>query len=125
MKRARQDIISEVRAKVPALNLKMNGEPLVYLDNAATTQKPSQVLDFLGDAFVIRNANVHRSMYELSDLSTTAYENAREKTRSFINAPSRENVIFTSGTTASINLVASCFCQKFVGRGDVIGDKAD
>ncbi len=120
MKRARQDIISEVRAKVPALNLKMNGEPLVYLDNAATTQKPSQVLDFLGDAFVIRNANVHRSMYELSDLSTTAYENAREKTRSFINAPSRENVIFTSGTTASINLVASCFCQKFVGRGDVI-----
>ena len=120
MKRARQDIISEVRAKVPALNLKMNGENLVYLDNAATTQKPSQVLDFLSDALVTRNANVHRSMYELSDFSTMAYENAREKVRSFINAPSRENVIFTSGTTASINLVATCFCQRFVGRGDVI-----
>ena len=120
MKRARHDIITEVRARVPALNLKMNGENLVYLDNAATTQKPSQVLDFLSDALVTRNANVHRSMYELSDFSTMAYENAREKVRSFINAPSRENVIFTSGTTASINLVATCFCQRFVGRGDVI-----
>lgn len=120
MKRARHDIITEVRARVPALNLKMNGENLVYLDNAATTQKPSQVLDFLSDALVTRNANVHRSMYELSDFSTMAYENAREKVRSFINAPSRESVIFTSGTTASINLVATCFCQRFVGRGDVI-----
>ena len=120
MKRARHDIITEVRARVPALNLKMNGENLGYLDNAATTQKPSQVLDFLSDALVTRNANVHRSMYELSDFSTMAYENAREKVRSFINAPSRENVIFTSGTTASINLVATCFCQRFVGRGDVI-----
>lgn len=105
---------------VPALSLRMNGQPLVYLDNAATTQKPSQVLDFLSDALRERNANVHRSMYELSDLSTTAYENAREKVRSFINAPARENVIFTSGTTASINLVAACFCQRFVGKGDVI-----
>jgi cysteine desulfurase/selenocysteine lyase len=120
MERTREDIISEVRAMVPALSLRMNGQPLVYLDNAATTQKPSQVLDFLNDALKERNANVHRSMYELSDLSTTAYENAREKVRSFINAPARENVIFTSGTTASINLVAACFCQRFVGKGDVI-----
>lgn len=120
MERTREDIISEVRAMVPALSLRMNGQPLVYLDNAATTQKPSQVLDFLSDALKERNANVHRSMYELSDLSTTAYENAREKVRSFINAPSRENIIFTSGTTASINLVAACFCQRFVGKGDVI-----
>ena len=120
MERTREDIISEVRAMVPALSLNMNGQPLVYLDNAATTQKPSQVLDFLNDALKERNANVHRSMYELSDLSTTAYENAREKVRSFINAPARENIIFTSGTTASINLVAACFCQRFVGKGDVI-----
>ena len=105
---------------VPALSLRMNGQPLVYLDNAATTQKPSQVLDFLGDAMVRSTANVHRSMYELSDLSTTAYENAREKVRSFINAPARENVIFTSGTTASINLVAACFCQRFMGKDDVV-----
>ena len=125
MERTREDIISEVRAMVPALNLRMNGQPLVYLDNAATTQKPSQVLDFLSDALKERNANVHRSMYELSDLSTTAYENAREKVRSFINAPSRENVIFTSGTTASINLVAACFCQRFVGKGDVVLIESD
>lgn len=120
MERTREDIISEVRAMVPALSLMMNGQPLVYLDNAATTQKPSQVLDFLSDALKERNANVHRSMYELSDLSTTAYENAREKVRSFINAPARENVIFTSGTTASINLVAACFCQRFMGKDDVV-----
>ena len=120
MERTREDIISEVRAMVPALSLRMNGQPLVYLDNAATTQKPSQVLDFLSDALKERNANVHRSMYELSDLSTTAYENAREKVRSFINAPARENVIFTSGTTASINLVAACFCQRFMGKDDVV-----
>lgn len=125
MERTREDIISEVRAMVPALSLRMNGQPLVYLDNAATTQKPSQVLDFLSDALKERNANVHRSMYELSDLSTTAYENAREKVRSFINAPSRENVIFTSGTTASINLVAACFCQRFVGKGDVVLIESD
>lgn len=125
MKRTRKDIIAEVRAQVPALEQKMNGEPLVYLDNAATTQKPVQVLDFLSDAHVKGNANVHRSMYELSDRSTMAYENAREKVRAFINAPGRENVIFTSGTTASINLVASSFCNKFVGMGDVIVIEAD
>ena len=112
MERTRKDIIAEVRAQVPALEQKMNGEPLVYLDNAATTQKPVQVLDFLSDAHVKGNANVHRSMYELSDRSTMAYENAREKVSAFINAPGRENVIFTSGTTASINLVASSFCNN-------------
>lgn len=104
---------------VPALSGKMNGETLVYLDNAATTQKPSQVLDFLSDAMVHSNANVHRSMYELSDKSTTLYEEAREKVRSFINAPGRENIIFTSGTTASINLVADTFCRS-LGPGDEI-----
>ena len=104
---------------VPALSGKMNGETLVYLDNAATTQKPSQVLDFLRDAMVHSNANVHRSMYELSDRSTTLYEEAREKVRSFINAPGRENIIFTSGTTASINLVADTFCRS-LGPGDEI-----
>ena len=107
----RSKILSWVRGMVPALSGKMNGENLVYLDNAATTQKPSQVLDFLGDAMVNSNANVHRSMYELSDRSTTLYEEAREKVRAFINASGRENIIFTSGTTASINLVADTFCR--------------
>ncbi|MBR6466005.1 MAG: aminotransferase class V-fold PLP-dependent enzyme [Bacteroidales bacterium] len=105
---------------VPALSGKMNGENLVYLDNAATTQKPSQVLDFLGDAMVNSNANVHRSMYELSDKSTTLYEEAREKVRAFVNAPGRENIIFTSGTTASINLVADTFCRRLEPGDEIL-----
>ena len=87
MEDIRSKILSEVRGMVPALSGKMSGEALVYLDNAATSQKPRQVLDFLGDAMVQSNANVHRSMYELSDRSTSLYENAREAVRSFINAP--------------------------------------
>ena len=124
MESAREEILSGVRAHVPALGLKMNGEPLVYLDNAATTQKPLTVLNFLSDALREGNANVHRSMYALSDRSTEAYEAAREKVRAFINAPSRENVIFTSGTTASINLVADTFCRR-LGKGDVVLIEAD
>ncbi len=125
MSSRRNNIISSVREQIPALSQKMSGKPLIYLDNAATTQKPRQVLDFLSDTFVWRNANVHRAMYELSDRSTEAYEDARETVRSFLNAPFRENVIFTSGTTASINLVAYSFCKKFVGKGDVIVIEAD
>lgn len=120
MEDARIKILSEVRELFPALSEKMNGEPLVYLDNAATTQKPRQVLDFLGDAMVHSNANVHRSMYELSDRSTTLYENAREKVRAFINAPGRENIIFTSGTTASINLVADTFCRSLEPGDEIL-----
>lgn len=120
MEDARIKILSEVRELFPALSEKMNGEPLVYLDNAATTQKPRQVLDFLGDAMVRSNANVHRSMYELSDRSTTLYENAREKVRAFINAPGRENIIFTSGTTASINLVADTFCRSLEPGDEIL-----
>ena len=116
----RSKILSWVRGMVPALSGKMNGENLVYLDNAATTQKPSQVLDFLGDAMVNSNANVHRSMYELSDKSTTLYEEAREKVRAFVNAPGRENIIFTSGTTASINLVADTFCRRLEPGDEIL-----
>ena len=113
-------ILSEVRGMVPALSGKMSGEALVYLDNAATSQKPRQVLDFLGDAMVQSNANVHRSMYELSDRSTSLYENAREAVRSFINAPGRENIIFTSGTTSSINLVADTFCRRLAPGDEIL-----
>ena len=120
MEDIRSKILSEVRGMVPALSGKMSGEALVYLDNAATTQKPSQVLDFLSDAMVHSNANVHRSMYELSDRSTSLYENAREAVRSFINAPGRENIIFTSGTTASINLVADAFCRSLEPGDEIL-----
>ena len=120
MEGKRNEILAAVRHEVPALSQKMNGEPLVYLDNAATTQKPRQVLDFLGDAMVHSNANVHRSMYELSDKSTNLYESAREKVRSFINAPDRENIVFTSGTTASINLVADTFCRRLKPGDEIL-----
>jgi cysteine desulfurase/selenocysteine lyase len=120
MEDIRSKILSEVRGMVPALSGKMSGEALVYLDNAATSQKPRQVLDFLGDAMVQSNANVHRSMYELSDKSTSLYENAREAVRSFINAPGRENIIFTSGTTSSINLVADTFCRRLAPGDEIL-----
>jgi len=120
-----KNIISEVRSHFPALETSMNGRRLVYLDNAATTQKSREVLEFISGAMVNKNANVHRSMYALSDLATEAYEAAREKVRSFINAPERENIIFTSGTTASINLVASSFCSAFLKEGDAILIEAD
>lgn len=120
-----KNIISEVRSHFPALETSMNGRRLVYLDNAATTQKSREVLEFISGAMVNKNANVHRSMYALSDLATEAYEAAREKVRSFINAPERENIIFTSGTTASINLVALSFCQAFLKEGDAVLIEAD
>ena len=118
-------ILENIRALFPALSQKMNGVPLIYLDNAATSQKPIEVLELLRKMNGEVNANVHRAMYELSDRSTELYEGAREKVRQFINAPERGNVIFTSGTTASINLVASSFCRRFLKAGDAIVITAD
>ena len=96
------------------------GKPLVYLDNGATSQKPQCVIDLVDKMHNGANANVHRAMHKLSDDATALYEGAREKVREFINAPARENIIFTSGTTASINLVASSFCRKFLKEGDEV-----
>lgn len=112
--------IQDIRAQFPALGQKMYDKPLVYLDNAATSQKPAEVIDLITRMNAGINANVHRAMYKLADEATALYEDAREKVRAFINAPGRENVIFTSGTTASVNLVASCFCGKFLKEGDVV-----
>ena len=98
----------------------MYGKPLVYLDNGATSQKPQCVLDLLDLMHKGANANVHRAMHKLSDDATALYEGAREKVREFINAPHKDSIIFTSGTTASINLVASSFCRKFLKEGDEV-----
>ena len=98
----------------------MYGKPLVYLDNGATSQKPQCVLDLLDLMHKGANANVHRAMHKLSDDATALYEGAREKVREFINARHKESIIFTSGTTASINLVASSFCRKFLKEGDEV-----
>ena len=112
--------IEEIRSQFPALQQLVYGKPLVYLDNGATSQKPQCVIDLVERMHTGANANVHRAMHKLSDDATALYEGARERVRQFINAPARENIIFTSGTTASINLLASSFCRKFVGEGDVV-----
>ena len=112
--------IEEIRSQFPALQQLVYGKPLVYLDNGATSQKPQCVIDLVERMHTGANANVHRAMHKLSDDATALYEGARERVRQFINAPARENIIFTSGTTASINLVASSFCHKFVGEGDIV-----
>ena len=112
--------IEEIRGQFPALEQKVYGKPLVYLDNGATSQKPQCVLDLLDLMHKGANANVHRAMHKLSDDATALYEGARAKVKEFINARHKESIIFTSGTTASINLVASSFCRKFLKEGDEV-----
>ncbi len=112
--------IEEIRGQFPALEQKVYGKPLVYLDNGATSQKPLCVIDLVDRMHKGANANVHRAMHKLSDDATALYEGAREKVREFINARHKESIIFTSGTTASINLVASSFCRKFLKEGDEV-----
>lgn len=119
------ETVASIREEFPALSQRVYGKELVYLDNAATSQKPRSVIELLNRMNSRTNANVHRAMYSLSDQTTQLYEQARTAAASFINAPERECVIFTSGTTASINLVASSFCRKFLGRGEKILITAD
>ncbi len=112
--------IEDIRNRVPALEQTVYGKPLVYLDNAATSQKPVEVIELIDRMNSGVNANVHRAMYKLSDEATNLYEGARERVREFINAPLRENIIYTSGATAAINLVASSYCAKFLKAGDSV-----
>lgn len=112
--------IEEIRADFPILNKKIYDKPLVYFDNGATTQKPQCVLDAVDEVYTSYNANIHRGVHFLSNMSSEAYENAREKVRSFINAGKREEVVFTSGTTGSINGIAFSFGEKYIKPGDEI-----
>lgn len=112
--------IKKIRADFPILNQQVHGKPLVYFDNGATTQKPSCVLDTINYFYNKINSNIHRGVHKLSEESTQAYEEARETVRQFINAKSSSEIIFTSGATASINLVAFSFGEAFVGEGDEI-----
>lgn len=104
----------------PVLSRKVYGKDLVYFDNAATSQRPQSVLDKWMEISSSSNANIHRAVHRLADESTQAYEQARDSVRDFLNAGSREEIIFTSGTTASINLVAYSFGEAFVKEGDEI-----
>jgi cysteine desulfurase/selenocysteine lyase len=112
--------VERVRADFPILRRQVHGKPLVYLDNAATTQKPQQVLDALTSYYTDTNANVHRGVHLLSQTATDAYEGARDKVRAFFNAQDAREIIFTRNATESINLVAHAFGHEFVGDGDEV-----
>lgn len=112
--------IAEIRADFPILGTKVYGKPLVYFDNGATTQKPLCVLDAVDDVYKKYNGNIHRGVHFMSDMCSEAYEQSREKVREFINAEKREEVIFTSGTTGSINGIAFSFGERYVNQGDEI-----
>ena len=112
--------IQKVRDDFPILSRTIYDKPLVYLDNAATTQKPLCVLDAMRDEYLNANANVHRGVHYLSQRATDLHEAARETVRRFINAPKTEEIIFTRGTTESINLVVSSFCEAFMSEGDEV-----
>ena len=112
--------VAAIRADFPALDQLVHGRPLVYLDNAATTQKPRAVLDAMQRYYEQDNANVHRGVHTLSERATEAYEGAREKVRTFVNAASVREVIFTRNATESINLVARAWGDANVGAGDEV-----
>jgi cysteine desulfurase/selenocysteine lyase len=109
-----------LRADFPALDQQVNGHPLVYLDNGATTQKPQAVIDAVADFYSRDNANVHRGVHRLSQRASDRFEGAREKVRAFINAPSCAEVIFTHGTTGAINLVAQSYGRSILKRADEV-----
>lgn len=106
-----------VRSLFPILDQEVNGHPLVYLDSAATSQKPQPVIDAITRYYKTYNSNVHRGVHTLGTKATEAYEAAREKVRKFINAESVEEIIFTRGTTTAINTVASSYGRAFFETG--------
>ena len=112
--------IEEIRSLFPALSRKVYGKDLVYFDNAATSQRPQSVIDMWTKITSESNANIHRAVHRLADEATLAYEQARDSVKNFINARSREEIIFTSGTTAAVNLVAFSFGEAFVKEGDEV-----
>jgi cysteine desulfurase/selenocysteine lyase len=112
--------LQKIRSDFPILSREVNGKPLVYLDNGASSQKPKQVIDVISHYYEHENSNIHRGIHTLSQEATNAYEESRRILQAFINAEHEHEVIFTSGTTDSINLVASSFGKKFLEKGDEI-----
>ncbi len=115
-----QALIDDIRAQFPALHQEVNGKPLVYLDNGATTQKPRCVIDALSDYYRLNNSNVHRGAHTLSDRATQQFEDARKTLQAFLNANKAEEIVWTRGTTESINLVAATWGRKNIQAGDEI-----
>jgi len=112
--------ISQIRADFPILSRKVYDRPLIYFDNGATTQKPLCVLDAVREVYTSYNGNIHRGVHAMSDMTSEAYENARETVRSFINAARREEIVFTSGTTGSINSIAFSFGERYIYEDDEV-----
>src|SRR3954467_2539829 len=112
--------VQRVRDDFPILNTTVNGKPLVYLDNGATTQKPSAVIDAISHYYEAQNANIHRGVYYLSQLATDLFENARRTVQKFINAAEAREVIFTRGTTESINLIAQVFRSRLKAGDEIV-----
>lgn len=112
--------IDHIRKDFPILSEKIYGKPLVYLDNAATTQKPSQVIDAIRNYYLHTNSNIHRGVHYLSQKATGEFEKVRERVQRFINAGHSHEIIFSHGTTGSINLVASSFAERYIKSGDEI-----
>jgi cysteine desulfurase/selenocysteine lyase len=112
--------VARVRKDFPILSMQVHGKPLVYLDNAASAQKPKVVLDRLTEAYTSEYANVHRGLHYLASAATEAYEGARDKVKEFLNAERREEIIFTRGATEAINLVAQTFGRERIGEGDEV-----
>ena len=112
--------LSEIRKDFPILNSKINGNSLVYLDNGATTHKTKSVIKSISEYYSYFNSNIHRGVHQLSQISTEKYENSRSLFQKFINAKDKEEIIFSSGTTESINIVASSWGEKFLSEGDEV-----
>ncbi|RYG70836.1 aminotransferase class V-fold PLP-dependent enzyme, partial [bacterium] len=112
--------IASIRAQFPILQTEVRGKPLVYLDNAASTQKPVAVLDRIEQYYRQENANIHRGVHYLSELATRRFDEARDTVQHFLNAPHSHEIIFTRGTTEGINLVASTWGRQNIGPGDEI-----
>lgn len=115
-----KDKIEQIRADFPILGITVHGKPLIYFDNAATTQKPRQVIEKMTEATYTANSNIHRGVHYLSQKATIAHEDAREVVRSFINAAESREIVFTRGTTEAINLIAFSFGETFCKPGDEI-----
>ncbi|HKJ81954.1 MAG TPA: aminotransferase class V-fold PLP-dependent enzyme, partial [Ignavibacteriaceae bacterium] len=112
--------VEKIRKDFPILSEKVHGKNLCYLDNAATTHKPKTVIDALSKYYETINSNVHRGVHTLSELATNAYEGSRETVKNFINASCEKEIIFTRGTTESINLVAQTFGRQNLNEGDEV-----
>ncbi|MFD2546156.1 SufS family cysteine desulfurase [Sphingobacterium suaedae] len=112
--------IQKIRADFPILGRQVNGKPLIYFDNGATTQKPKQVIDAIVNYYVDMNSNVHRGVHYLSQISTDAFEVTRRKAQAFIHAKHDHEIIITKGTTEAINIVATCYGRPFIGKDDEI-----